>query len=64
MKNLKLVNARKKAGLTQVQVAKQAKISEVSYQRIEYGKQRPTVDTAILIANAVDSSVEELFRQV
>lgn len=63
MKNTKLIEARKKMGLTQVQVAKKANISEISYQRIEYGKQRPTVDTAILIADAVGSSVEKLFRK-
>lgn len=53
MKNIDLVKARNKTGLTQVQVAKKAGIAEVSYQRIEYGTQRPTVDTAILIADAL-----------
>ncbi len=64
MKNIKLVDARKKAKLTQVEVAKMAKISEISYQRIEYGTQRPSIDTAFLIADAVNSTVEELFRKV
>jgi len=64
MKNQKLIEARKKAGLTQVEVAKRANISEISYQRIEYGKQRPIIDTAFLIADAVNSTVEELFRKV
>ena len=64
MKNLKLIKARKKAGLTQIEVATKAKISEISYQRIEYGTQRTTIDTAFLIADAVNSTVEELFRQV
>lgn len=63
MKNTKLKNAREKSGLTQVQVAEKAGISEISYQRIEYGTQRPTVDTAILIAEAVNSTVEELFKK-
>jgi len=61
MKNTKLIEARKKQGLTQVEVAEKAKISEVSYQRIEYGTQRPSLDTAILIARAVKSTVEKLF---
>lgn len=61
MKNKKLVNARKKQGLTQVEVAEKAGITEVSYQRIEYGTQRPSLDTAILIARAVGNTVEELF---
>lgn len=64
MKNIKLIEARKKAGLTQVEVAKRSKISEISYQRIEYGTQRPSIDTAFLIADAVNSTVEELFRRV
>ena len=63
MKNTKLKDAREKSGLTQVQVAEKAGISEISYQRIEYGTQRPTVDTAILIAEAVNSTVEELFKK-
>ena len=64
MKNLKLIKARKKAGLTQIEVATKAKISEISYQSIEYGTQRTSIDTAFLIADAVNSTVEELFRQV
>ena len=63
MKNTKLKDAREKSGLTQVQVAEKAGISEISYQRIEYGTQRPTVDTAILIAEAVNSTVEELLKK-
>lgn len=51
----------RKSGLTQVQVADKANITEISYQRIEYGTQRPSLDTAILIAKALNSSVEELF---
>ena len=57
MKNLKLIKARKKAGLTQIEVATKAKISEISYQRIEYGTQRTSIDTAFLIADAVNSTV-------
>ena len=63
MKNTKLKNAREKSGLTQVQVAEKDGNSVVSYQRIEYGTQRPTVDTAILIAEAVNSTVEKLFKK-
>ena len=60
-KNIRLMQARKQVGLTQVQVADKANITEISYQRIEYGIQRPSLDTAILIAKALNSSVEELF---
>ena len=61
LKNKHLINARKKTGLTQVQVADKAKITVISYQRIEYGIQRPSLNTAILIAEALNSTVEELF---
>lgn len=59
--NMKLKAARDKTGLTQKQVAEDAKITEVSYQRIEYGTQRPSLATAILIARKVNSTVEDLF---
>lgn len=45
-----LKKIRKEKGLTQVQVAEKARITETSYQRIEYGKQRPSLITAQLIA--------------
>lgn len=61
MKNINLIEAREKRHLTQVEVAKKVGISETSYQRIEYGTQRPSVDTAILIARTVESTVEALF---
>ena len=53
---------RQQQGLTQAMVAKEANISEVSYQRIEYGSQTPSLKTAILIAETLNSTVEELFR--
>lgn len=62
MKNTRLIEARNKSGLTQVEVARKASISTISYQRIEYGIQRPSLDTAILIAETVNSTVETLFR--
>lgn len=61
-KQTKLQKARKKIpGLTQVQVAEKAKISERYYQQIEAGTSKPTVDIAKLIARALNSTVEELF---
>ena len=53
--------AREQSGKTQAQVAKEANISEVSYQLYEYGKREPGVRTAIRIARSLDSTVEELF---
>ncbi len=50
-KNEALIEARKKAGFTQVQVASQVGITPISYQRLEYGQQRPSLQTAIRIAD-------------
>lgn len=60
--NIKLKNARKKAGLTQEEVAKQAGITTRSYQRVEKGEQDPKTSTAILIADALGVvDLRELF---
>lgn len=53
--------ARKKSGKTQAQVAKESGITEQAYQRYEYDKREPGVRTAIRIAKAVGSTVENLF---
>lgn len=62
MKNDPLTNKRTKKGLSQVEVAKQAGISETSYQRIEYGKQIPSLSTAFRIAEILGTSVDALFK--
>jgi len=61
--NTRLRERREQQGKTQQEVADLANISLKSYQRIEYGTQRPSIDTAFLIADALNSTVEELFRQ-
>ena len=61
MKNIKLKNIREESGLTQVQVAEKAKVSEISYQYYEAGKRLPNAHTAIRIAKALSSTVENLF---
>lgn len=58
---MELRAAREASGKTQKQVAQETGITEVSYQRIEYGSQRPSLNTAILIARALGSTVENLF---
>lgn len=63
MKNTQLKNAREKSGLTQVQVAEKAGITVVGYQRYEAGERIPRADVAILIAEAVNSTVEKLFKK-
>lgn len=44
-----------------MEVAKKAKVSERAYQQYEYGDRIPRADTAKLIAQVLNSSVEELF---
>lgn len=61
LKNEKLKKARENKDLTQVEIAKRVGISPTSYQRIEYGIQRPSLDTAMLIAKALDTTVEILW---
>jgi len=58
---MELKAARTASGKTQAQVAKETSISQVHYQNIEYDKSEPGVRTAIRIAKALNSSVEELF---
>ena len=57
----KLKSKRQQEGLTQVEVAKMANITTRGYQRYEAGKRRPSVDTAKLMAKALNCTVEELF---
>lgn len=57
----KLKQQRQKEGLTQVEVAKAANITAISYQRYESGKRIPRADTLKLIAKALNSTVEDLF---
>lgn len=60
--NTRLRDTREKSDKTQQEVADFAGISLKSYQRIEKGVQDPAVSTAILIAKALNSTVEELFN--
>lgn len=59
--NMELRAAREKSGKTQAQVAREAGVSEVAYQRYEYDDREPRARTAIRIARAVGSTVEALF---
>lgn len=58
---MKLRVIREKSGKTQARVATEIGISETHYQNIEYEKTTPNVRTAILIAQALDTTVEKLF---
>ena len=55
--------AREKSGKTQAQVAKEARIGERLYQEYEYDHRCPNARTAIRIARAVESTVEEIFGE-
>ena len=58
---MELRATREMSGKTQAQVAKEAEIGERLYQDYEYDKREPGVRTAIRIARALDSTVEQLF---
>ena len=53
--------AREKVQLTQAQAADKTGMIESMYQRYEYGHRKPNVYTAIRLAHALQSTVEELF---
>lgn len=63
MKNIKLIERRSKAGLTQVQVAKKADIAERAYQNYEAGRM-PKADIAIRIADAVGVKSYKDFKEI
>ena len=60
---MELRAARERSGKTQKQVAEEVGIPEQVYQRYEYDMNEPRVRTAIRIARALESSVEELFGE-
>jgi transcriptional regulator with XRE-family HTH domain len=51
---------RKKAGLTQEQLAEKSDLSTVFISRVECGKESPTVDSLMKIAKALAVSVRSL----
>lgn len=59
--NTSLINTRRNKGLTQVQVAEKASISEVAYQRYESGERTPNVYIGQRIAKALNTKVERIF---
>ena len=59
-----LKRAREKNGKTQDCMAQKANISLKSYQRIESGTQQPSVNIAILIADAIGIESYEDFKKI
>ena len=60
---MKLRAARESVGKTQKQVAEEVGIGERLYQEYEYDTRCPNARTAIRIAKALGSTVEELFGE-
>ena len=60
MNNIK--QRREELGLTQRQVAERANITEAQFQRYEYGKNMPSVGLALRIAEALDTTIEQLYK--
>lgn len=58
---MKIKKLRLMLGLTQDEIAKKAKISVMSYKRYEYGERIPDAQTAVLIADALGTTVKELW---
>lgn len=57
----KIQNLRTAKGLTQKDMARVAGVTEVCYQRYEYGERIPDATTAILIADALGTTVKQLW---
>lgn len=52
---------RQQANLSQKEIAEKVGISELAYQRYEYGTRVPEARTAIRIAQALGTTVEKLW---
>lgn len=57
-----VAQARKRAGLTQQQLAERVGVGRVAVARIEAGNTSPSVALALAISRELDESVEALFR--
>jgi len=57
----RVAQARKRAGLTQPQLAEKIGVGRVSIARIEAGRQSPSVVLALKIARELGEPVEALF---
>ena len=56
----KIKETRKLCKFTQKQVAERLQIAERSYQSIEYGKSKPTIENLIKLADYFDVSTDYL----
>lgn len=60
----KLIAARKKAKLTQEQLADAAKISRAYLSNIEKGKHTPSLEVAKKIADSLNETIDNIFFEV
>ncbi len=60
----RLMDFRQKKGKSKIQVAREVGVSRVTYYRYEDGERIPDAHTAILIANALDTTVEALWGSI
>lgn len=63
MRNDRLISARKKAGLTQEQLAERLGYKKSTVSNWECGYSTPAVHDAITVAEILDSDVEYLFSR-
>ena len=56
-----VAQARKRAGLTQQQLAEKVGVNRVSIARVEAGSRAPSMALALRIAEVLEESVENLF---
>ena len=58
-----IIEARRKTGLTQIDVAKGANITQAALSRIESGINNPSLDMAIRVCDALGLDLAEFTRQ-
>ena len=58
--NLKFYRLKK--DLSQAKLAQMVGVSERHYQKIEYGLTKPNIEIVLLLAKALETTVEELFK--
>lgn len=56
----KIEAMRKKKGLTQEELAEKVGVSQSMINHIEKGKKRPSLDTAVALANEFNTTVDSL----
>jgi transcriptional regulator with XRE-family HTH domain len=64
MLGTELRNARRKAGLTQEQVAARARISREYVSQLERGRQSPTVDMLLRVCRILGTSASTIISKV